>query len=106
MSDENKIAVVQRGVNAFAKIEKALEDIHDGFIELQTAFKDCGKLDMLKESEVLRTVNALRSLSGKSASVAGEVYQLHEQATKMAKRNGADVALPDGYVVVMGGGGR
>lgn len=106
MADPKKIEIVQRGVNAYAKIERALEDIHDGLEDLECVYRDGGAAKMTGANEVLRTINHLRTLSGRTAAVAKEVYELHDRATELAKKNDADVALPEGYVVPMGGGGR
>lgn len=106
MADPKKIEIVQRGVNAYAKIELALEEIYAGLQELECVYRDGGAAKMTGATEVLRTVNHLRTLSGKTAAVAKEIYELHERATEIAKKNEADVALPDDYVVLLGGGGR
>ena len=106
MADPKKLEIVQRGVNAYAKIERALEDIHEGFQELECVYRDGGAAKMTGANEVLRTINHLRTLSGKCSGVATEIYELHDRATELAKKNDADVALPEGYVVPMGGGGR
>ncbi len=101
-----KEAIVARAVASFAKVEQALEEIHTGFQELEQIYRDGADAGMTNTTEVARTIQAFRKLSGKSADIGGTVYDLHARGTEIAKDNNADSALPPGYVVPFGGGGR
>jgi len=106
MSTEEKKAIVARAVDSFGKIEQALEDIHTGFQELEQIYKDGGTAGMTTTTEVAMTIQAFRKLAGRCADVGEQVYKAHARGTQIAKDNGADSALPEGYAVPFGGGGR
>jgi hypothetical protein len=101
---EEKIEIVKRGVNEFAKVEQSLEDVVEGLRALEKVFKDGAEAKMLKDGAAHRIVNRLRCLGGKAGDIASEVYDLHDKGTSIAQKNEADVALPDGFVVALGGG--
>ena len=99
-------AIVARAVASFGKIEAALEEVHTGFQELEQIYRDGADAGMTTTTEVAMTIQAFRNLAGKSAAVGEQVYKLHARGTQIAKDNNADTPLPQGYVVVFGGGGR
>ena len=103
---EEKIAIVQRGVDAYAVAEEALENAVNAFNALAGVYMDAADAGMVKAGKSHQIVNAHRRLAGGCAKIAEETYALHERGTKIAKDNDADVAVPTGYVVVMGGGDR
>ena len=105
-TQEQKIAIVQAGVDEFAKVEQALEQAVNGLRALEAVYRRGADADMLTAGQAHKTVNAFRKLSGRCGEVAEAVYELHERGTAIAKKNDADVAVPTGYVVPMGGGGR
>lgn len=103
---DEKIAIVQRGVNAYAEAEQALEVIKAAFLDLEQVYADGAKAGMLKDGQAHRMINAHARLRGLAGKIAEKTYELHDRGTKIAKDNDADVAVPDGFVVVLGGGDR
>lgn len=101
-----KEAIVARAVDSFGKIELALEEINTGFLELEQIYKDGGDAAMTTSTEVAVSVQLFRKLAGRCADVGEQVYKAHARGTQIAKDNGADTALPPGYAVPFGGGGR
>lgn len=104
MSQEDKIAIVQRGVNAFAKIETALETAIEGLNELSAVYLDGGAEDMASGGFVVKERAKFARFIGRLGELQEDVYAAHERGTAVAKNNDADVAIPQGYVVVMSGG--
>lgn len=103
---EDKIAIVQRGVDAYAAAEGALETLKTALLELESVYADGARAGMLRDGRAHRMINAHAALRGKAGAIAERVYELHEAGTEIAKRNDADVAVPTGYVVPFGGGDR
>ena len=103
---DEMVAVVQRGVDAYAQAEIALESIKDALGDLETVYRDACKLGMMKDGAAHRMINAHGNLRGQAACIAEHVYALHEKGTAIAKANDADVAVPTGYAVPMSGGDR
>lgn len=98
--------IVQRGVDAYAKAEQALEDLKAAFLTLEEVYAAGAKARMLPDGKAHRLINAHAHLRGKCGEIAERTYELHDQGTKIAKANGADISIPTGYVVVLGGGDR
>ena len=105
-SKEDKVEITRRGVNAFGRVEVAGEEINAGMLELEQVYKDGADAGMAKATEILKTIQAFRRLSGQNAALLEEIYALHTRAAEIAKENDADVALPSGFAVTYGGGGR
>jgi hypothetical protein len=105
-TQEEKIAIVQRGVNAYAEAEQALEVLKKSFLDLEQVYADGAAAGMLKDGQAHRIINAHARLRGLAGKIAERTYELHERGTKIAKDNDADVAVPDGFIIVMGGGDR
>lgn len=103
MSQDEKIAIVQRGVNAFAKIETSLETAIEGLNELMQVYLDGGAEDMAAGGFVVKERAKFARFIGRIGEIQEDVYASHERGTAVAKSNDADVAIPEGYVVVMGG---
>lgn len=98
--------IVQKGVNNFAALENALERAVNSLTDLEKDFLSAGTAGMEKMNKIVRIVHRLRMAKGDISKVAAEVYDLHDIGTAMAKKNNADVALPEGGFVIFGGGGR
>lgn len=98
--------IVRRGVNEFAKVEQAFEDATEGLAALEGIFHEAGVADMEKMNKIVRIIHRLRHAKGDLSKISSEVYDLHDIGTAMAKKNNADVALPEGGFHVFGGGGR
>lgn len=103
MSQEDKIAIVQRGVNAFAKIETALEQAIEGLHELNQVYLDGAAEDMASGGFVVKERARFNRFIGRIGELQEDVYAAHERGTAVAKANDADVAVPEGYAVVLGG---
>ena len=104
MSQEDLIAIVQRGVNEFAKIETALEQAVEGLTELMQIYLDGGAEDMAAGGFVVKERARFARFIGRIGELQEDVYASHERGTAVAKSNDADVALPEGYITVMSGG--
>lgn len=104
MSHEDKIAIVQRGVNAFAKVETALEQAVEGLNELMQIYMDGSAEDMASGGWVVKERAKFARFIGRIGELQEDIYAAHERGTAVAKANDADVAIPEGYVVVMSGG--
>jgi hypothetical protein len=104
MSQEDKIAIVQRGVDAFAKVEKALEDAVDGLRDLEQVYRDGAEADMSSGGFAVKEIARFNRFVGKLGELQEDVIASHERGTSVAKANDADVALPTGYITVMSGG--
>lgn len=107
-TQEDMERIVQKGVNNFAALENALERAVNSLTDLEKDFLSAGTAGMEKMNKIVRIVHRLRMAKGDISKVAAEVYDLHDIGTAMAKKNNADVALPNtGFAVFpMGGGGR
>lgn len=105
-TQEDMIKITQRGVNNFAALESALERAVNSLTDLEKDFLSAGTAGMEKMNKIVRIVHRLRMAKGDISKVAAEVYDLHDIGTAMAKKNNADVALPEGGFVIFGGGGR
>ena len=106
MSQEEKIAIVQRGVNSFAKVEVALETAIEGLRELEQVYRDGAAMDMSSSGFVVKELARFNRFVGRIGELQEDVIASHERGTAVAKANDADVAVPDGYATVMGGGNR
>lgn len=106
MSQTEKLAIVQRGVNAFAKIETALDQIIDGLRELDQVYRDGAALDMASAGFAIKEIARFNRFAGRVGELQEDVIASHERGTAVAKANDADVALPEGYVTILGGGNR
>jgi hypothetical protein len=104
MSQEEKIAIAQRGVNAFAKAETSLRDFTDAMNDLITVYHDGAAADMASGGFVLKETAKFQQFIGAAGHLLEGVIHAHERGTAKAKENDADVALPEGYVTTMGGG--
>lgn len=104
MSQEDKINVVQRGVNEFAKVETALEQAVEGLTALMQIYLDGAGEDMASGGWVVKERARFARFIGRIGELQEDVYAAHERGTAVAKSNDADVAIPEGYVVVMSGG--
>jgi hypothetical protein len=103
MSQDDKIAIVQRGVNAFAKIETALEQAIEGIRELDQVYRDGAAEDMAAGGFVVKEIARFNKFIGRIGQLQEDVYAAHERGTAVAKANNADVAIPQGYAVILGG---
>ncbi len=103
MSQDDKIAIVQRGVNAFAKVETALEQAIQGLHELNQVYIDGAAEDMASGGFAVKERAKFNRFIGRLGELQEDVYAAHERGTAVAKSNDADVAIPEGYAVVMGG---
>lgn len=106
MAHDEMIKVVKKGVADFATVENALEQATNGITALEDDFHRAGGLGMEKMAKVIRIIHRLRTAKGDLAKVAAEIYDLHDVGTAMAKRNNADIALPEDGFSAFGGGGR
>lgn len=103
MSHDDKIAIVQRGVTAFAKVETALEEAVSGLNDLMQIYLDGSAQDMAPGGFVVKERAKFARFIGRIGELQEKVYEAHERGTKVAKDNDADVAVPTGYAVVLGG---
>ena len=104
MSQEDKIAVVQRGVNAFAKVEIALETAIEGLRELDQVYLDGSALDMSTSGFVVKERARFNRFVGRIGELQEDVIASHERGTAVAIANDADVAIPEGYATAFSGG--
>jgi hypothetical protein len=104
MSQDEKIAIVQRGVNAFAKVETALEQAMEGLNELSQIYMEGSALDMASGGWVVKERAKFARFIGRIGELQEDVYASHERGTAVAKSNDADVAIPQGYATVLSGG--
>lgn len=104
-TNEQKRAIVKRGVEEFAKAELGIEQALKAVTELETVFRDALSAGMTSGGNSIKIINRLRMAVGKLGAVSKEVHALHNQGTVIAKANDADVELPDNFVA-LGGGGR
>lgn len=105
-TQEEMVKIVKAGVTNFGKAEKSLEDAISAITLLEADFHKAGLAGMEKMSKIIRLIHRLRIAKGDLAKVSSEIYDLHDIGTAMAKKNNADVALPEGGFVIFGGGGR
>jgi hypothetical protein len=103
MSHDDKIRIVQRGVNAFAKVENALEEAVSGLNDLMQIYLDGSAEDMASAGFVVKERAKFARFIGRLGELQEDVYASHERGTAVAKANDADVAIPEGYAVVLGG---
>lgn len=104
MSQETKLAIAQRGVTAFAKVETGLEQAVLGLQELMQVYLDGGAEGMEGGGFVVKERAKFARWIGALGELQEKVYAAHERGTTVARNNNADAAIPEGYVVVMSGG--
>lgn len=104
MSQETKLAIAQRGVTAYAKVETGLEQAVIGLQELMQVYLDGGNEDMAAGTFVLKERAKMARWIGALGELQEKVYAAHEKGTQVARNNDADAVVPDGYAVVMSGG--
>lgn len=104
MTQETKLAIAQRGVTAFAKIETGLEQAVIGLQELMQVYLDGGAEGMEGGGFVVKERAKMARMIGVLGELQEKVYAAHERGTAVARNNNADAAIPEGYVVVMSGG--
>jgi hypothetical protein len=103
-SQEEKIAIVKRAVSAFAKAEKACQDISEAMTDLQGIYKEGASAGMAKGGFVVKEIAGFKTIIGDVGDMEAKIFAAHERGTEIAKANDADTALPTGYVTVMSGG--
>lgn len=103
MSQETKLAIAQRGVTAYAKIEVGLEQAVIGLQELMQVYLDGGAEGMEGGGFVVRERAKMARWIGTLGELQEKVYAAHEKGTQVARNNDADAAVPEGYAVVFGG---
>jgi len=104
MSHETKLAIAQRGVTAFAKVETGLEQAVAGLTELMQIYLDGGAEGMEGGGFVVKERAKFARWIGALGEIQEKVYAAHERGTAIARNNGADAPIPEGYAVVMSGG--
>lgn len=103
MSQETKLAIAQRGVTAFAKVETGLEQAVLGLQELMQVYLDGGAEGMEGGGFVVKERAKFARWIGALGDLQEKIYAAHEKGTAVAKANNADVAIPEGYAVILGG---
>lgn len=105
MSDiEEKKAIVRRAVEAYAKAELACQSIAEAMNDLDAIYKDGAKAGMASGGAVVKELALFKTITGTVGSLESKIYAAHNRGTAIAKKNGADTELPDGFVTVLGGG--
>ncbi|MVA47313.1 hypothetical protein GOZ83_19860 [Agrobacterium vitis] len=103
-TQEEKIAIVQRGVSAFAAIEQALKDVVESANALKSVYEDGAAAGMTDGHTAVLQIAEFNRWIGGVGEFEAKIYAAHARSTAIAKANDADSALPEGYVTIMGGG--
>lgn len=103
MTDNEKL--VASAASAFSDVEVVLNNIPDLIQALRAAIKAAHMNGVGRSGEFLRIDNTLAGVSGSVSSALERVIAVHERSTAIAKREGCDAVLPDGYAIQPRSGG-
>lgn len=101
---DEMVAIVARGVEAYAQAEQACDAVDEAMRQLKGVYQDAAAAGMMTGGEAEKELALFKRISGLAGQMEELIYAAHNRGTAIAKRNGADVALPNGFVTIMSGG--
>lgn len=105
MSEAKHEDIVRRGVAAFAKAEKSLEDLINALNELGEIGLEGVNAGLATDpTAAIKEAYRLRSIAGQAADLADPLYTIHRIWSTIAQEKGYQTALPAGYIVARDGG--
>lgn len=88
---------------AFAELETTIERAKEQADALSAAIDAARVADVGTVGEYLQVHNEIGAVRGKMAGALAQLIAVHSRCTKIARREGCDSVLPDGFVIMSGG---